>query len=102
MGSKLNVFQHLANMRDELLSRPRLSYPDDYIPPHVTGTRYDLGANISGTKPNRKCYTVLEIEAMNYADAARQAEGINVAGGTKEVVHVGRNLWEIRVTEFDN
>jgi hypothetical protein len=82
----MNLFQHLARAAAELLMQPD-PYPDEYIPPEVTGTRKE------------GCNTVIEVKAMNSRDVERLTQGVNVAGKQIVHTHIGRGKWEIHTED---
>lgn len=81
----MSLFGTLKGIATELLSLP--IEPKPYQPPIVTRQSRD-----------RNGYTVLHINAANYAEAARLTDGYTVAGPVyKALVHVGHNKWQLRV-----
>lgn len=98
----MSIFRHIVGIAAELFTLDDPYTKGERVTPAVTGTRYDMTANISGRRANRKCYNVVEVRANDYQEAAKFAEGITVEGDvSKSIVHVGRNKWEIRVEEWD-
>ncbi|HLA88141.1 MAG TPA: hypothetical protein VJL10_08970 [Anaerolineales bacterium] len=102
----MSIFRHIVGITCELLTLDDPYDKRERVTPAVTDTRKAKtgkgAANITGKRPNSKAYTVLEVTANNYAEAAKFSEGVTIEGNASiAIVHTGRNKWEIRVEEWD-
>lgn len=98
----MSIWRHIVGITAELftLNDPYTKY--ERVTPQITGRSKQVTPNISGERMNSRPYTVLEVEANDYQEAARFAEGITVEGNVSvAIVHTGHNEWEIRVVEWD-